>query len=160
GSGPVADAARREGLPARRHGVPEGPVGARSAHRRSGAGGPGGAEGSRHRGDRRTGGRGTMTAELIEQDHEVFRAPNYAWIVTLDPDGSPQASVTWIDNDGSRLLVNTAAGRRKDRNAERDPRVVIAVERAGDAYDWISVEGIVEQRETGAGAEAHIDDLS
>jgi len=101
-----------------------------------------------------------MTTELTDRDGEVFRAPTYAWIVTLDPDGSPQASVTWIDNDGSRLLVNTAAGRRKDRNAERDPRVVIAVERAGDAYDWISVEGIVEERETGAGAEAHIDHLS
>jgi PPOX class probable F420-dependent enzyme len=101
-----------------------------------------------------------MTAELRPTDRDAFRAPTYAWIVTLNPDGSPQASVTWIDNDETHLLVNTAAGRRKDRNVERDPRVVIAVERGGDAYDWISVEGVVDERETGPGAESHIDHLS
>lgn len=101
-----------------------------------------------------------MSAELRPSDLDAFRAPNYAWIVTMDPDGSPQATVTWIDNDETDLLVNTATGRRKDRNVERDPRVVIAVQRGGDAYDWISVEGVVEERETGPGAEAHIDHLS
>jgi len=101
-----------------------------------------------------------MSVELNETDRTAFRAPNFAWIVTLDPDGSPQASVTWVDNDGTHLLVNTAAGRRKDRNVERDPRVLVGVERGGDAYDWISVEGIVEERETGPGAEQHIDHLS
>jgi PPOX class probable F420-dependent enzyme len=101
-----------------------------------------------------------MSAELRPSDLDAFRAPNYAWIVTLDPDGSPTTSVTWIDNDEGHLLVNTAAGRRKDRNVERDPRVVIGVQRGGDAYDWISVEGTVEERETGPGAEAHIDHLS
>jgi PPOX class probable F420-dependent enzyme len=101
-----------------------------------------------------------MKADLTHTDREAFRAPNFAWIVTVNPDGAPQASVTWIDNDDTHLLVNTAAGRRKDRNVERDPRVVIAVERGGDAYDWISVEGTVEERETGPGAEEHIDHLS
>jgi PPOX class probable F420-dependent enzyme len=101
-----------------------------------------------------------VSAELRSSDLDAFRAPNYAWIVTLDPDGSPTASVTWIDNDEGHLLVNTAAGRRKDRNVEGDPRVVIGVQRGGDAYDWITVEGVVEERETGPGAEAHIDHLS
>jgi PPOX class probable F420-dependent enzyme len=101
-----------------------------------------------------------MTAELTAEDRAALHAPNYAWIVTLDPDGSPQASVTWIDNDETHLFVNTAVGRRKDRNVRHDPRVVIGVERGGDAYDWISVEGVVEERETGPGAEAHIDHLS
>jgi PPOX class probable F420-dependent enzyme len=101
-----------------------------------------------------------MSAQLTESDREAFRAPNYAWIVTLDPDGSPQGSVTWIDSDETHLLVNTAVGRRKDRNVEHDPRVVIGVERGGDPYDWISVEGVVDEREIGPGAEDHIDHLS
>ena len=101
-----------------------------------------------------------MKTELTTKDLEAFRAPNYAWIVTLDPDGSPQASVTWIDCDETHLFVNTAAGRRKDRNVQHDPRVLIGVQRGGDAYDWISVEGVVDERETGSGAEAHIDHLS
>jgi PPOX class probable F420-dependent enzyme len=101
-----------------------------------------------------------MSTELTDGDREAFRAPNYAWIVTLDPDGAPQASVTWVDSDDTHLFVNTAAGRRKDRNVQRDPRVLIGVERGGDPYDWISIEGVVEERETGPGADGHIDHLS
>jgi PPOX class probable F420-dependent enzyme len=100
-----------------------------------------------------------MSTDLTAEDRKAFRAPNYAWIVTLDPDGSPQATITWIDCDDTHLLVNTAAGRRKDRNVQNDPRVVIAVEQGGDPYDWISVEGVVEERETGRAADDHIDGL-
>ena len=101
-----------------------------------------------------------MTVSLTPEDRELLRAHNYAWVVTLDPDGSPQASLTWIDADESHVLVNTAAGRRKDRNVQRDPRVTIAVQRHDDAYRWISVEGVVDERETGEGADRHIDALS
>jgi PPOX class probable F420-dependent enzyme len=101
-----------------------------------------------------------VSAQLTPGDRELLRAPNYAWVVTLNADGSPQASITWIDADDTHVFVNTAAGRRKDRNVERDPHVVLAVQRAGDAYRWISVEGIVERRETGPGAESHIDELA
>jgi PPOX class probable F420-dependent enzyme len=99
-------------------------------------------------------------ASLSEADRALLGAPNYAWVVTLNRDGSPQASITWIDADDTHVLVNTAVGRRKDRNVERDPHVAIAVQAHGDAYRWISVEGIVEEREIGPGAEDHIDHLS
>ena len=101
-----------------------------------------------------------MSASLTPEDRALLRAPNYAWVVTLRPDGSPHASITWIDSTETHVLVNTAVGRRKDRNVEADPRVTIAVQRGADAYDWISVEGVVEQRQIGAEAEAHIDQLS
>jgi PPOX class probable F420-dependent enzyme len=101
-----------------------------------------------------------MTDELTPADRELLRAPNFAWVVTLQPGGSPHASITWIDSTETHVLVNTAVGRRKDRNVERDPHVTIAVQRGADAYDWISVEGVVEARELGEAAEAHIDHLS
>jgi PPOX class probable F420-dependent enzyme len=101
-----------------------------------------------------------MSDALSREDRALFRAPDFAWIVTLNPDGSPHASLTWIGADDTHLLVNTAVGRRKDRNVERDPRVTIALQHHGDAYDWITVNGVVEKRETGAGVEAHIDQLS
>ncbi len=101
-----------------------------------------------------------MTAALTAADRELLRAPNYAWVVTLNPGGTPQASITWVDADDEHVFVNTAAGRRKDRNVQRDPHVAIAVQIHGDAYHWISVEGTVEEREVGPGAEAHIDRLS
>lgn len=97
-----------------------------------------------------------MSAELTAEDRELLHAPNYAWIVTLNPDGSPQASITWVDADDTHVLVNTAVGRRKDRNVIGNPHVAIAVQRGADAYRWISVEGEVEERELGPEADAHI----
>jgi PPOX class probable F420-dependent enzyme len=98
--------------------------------------------------------------ELTAADRALLTAPNVAWIVTLNFDGSPQASLTWIGSTETRVLVNTAAGRKKDRNVIADPRVTIAVQRDGDAYRWISIEGVVEEREIGPGAEAHIRELA
>ena len=101
-----------------------------------------------------------MTADLTAEDRELLHAPNYAWIVTLNADGSPQASITWVDADETHVFVNTAVGRRKDRNVIGDPNVAIAVQRGDDAYRWISVEGVVEERELGPAADAHIDMLA
>ena len=101
-----------------------------------------------------------MSAELTAEDRELLHAPNYGWIVTLNPDGSPQTSITWVDADETHVFVNTAVGRRKDRNVIGNPRVAIAVQRGADAYRWISVEGVVEARELGPEADAHIDSLA
>ena len=101
-----------------------------------------------------------MTVSLTEEDRSLLGAPNHAWVVTLNPDGAPHASITWIDSTETHVLVNTAVGRRKDRNVERDPRVTIAAQRGADAYDWISVEGVVETREFDEVADRHIDALS
>jgi PPOX class probable F420-dependent enzyme len=100
-----------------------------------------------------------VNTELTPGDLELLRGDNYAWIVTLNADGTPAASITWIDATETHVLVNTAAGRRKDHNVRRDPRVTVALQRHGDAYRWISIEGFVEHRETGPEAEAHIDVL-
>jgi PPOX class probable F420-dependent enzyme len=98
--------------------------------------------------------------ELTEADRALLAAPNFAWIVTLNPDGSPQATLTWIGATETHVLVNTAAGRKKDRNVEHDPRVTIAVQQHDDPYRWISIEGVVEERELGVGAEEHIGELA
>jgi hypothetical protein len=47
---------------------------------------------------------------------------NLATIVTLMPDGQPQAQLRWIDTDGKYLLVNTEPQRQAHRNIERTRR--------------------------------------
>ncbi|HZP90963.1 MAG TPA: PPOX class F420-dependent oxidoreductase [Actinomycetota bacterium] len=101
-----------------------------------------------------------MRRELADADLELLREPNYAQLVTLDADGSPQVSIVWVDAEDGHVLVNTAEGRRKDRNMRRDPRVAVLVARNGDAYRWVAVEGRVVERVTGPLADAHIDALS
>ena len=38
-------------------------------------------------------------ASLEPDDLELLRGENFARFVTLDPDGSPAASITWVDAD-------------------------------------------------------------
>jgi PPOX class probable F420-dependent enzyme len=103
-----------------------------------------------------------MSATLSEQDVELLRGEeNFAYLVTMNSDGTPQVTVTWVDaSDDGFVLVNSAVGRTKDRNIRREPRVALAVSRAGDAYDWISINGTVREVIEGDEALAHIDALS
>src|ERR1700675_2228993 len=98
---------------------------------------------------------------LEPEDLEVLRGLNFAHFVTLNADGSPHSAPLWIDaDDDGHILVNSAVGRRKDRNIRRDPRVAVSVHRQDDPYAWLSVQGTVVSIETGEEAEAHIDFLN
>jgi PPOX class probable F420-dependent enzyme len=99
-------------------------------------------------------------AELTERDLEILTGTNYATLVTVNSDGSPQSTVVWVDAAEGQVLVNTAQGRVKDRNVRADPRVALTIMPGGDAYDWISITGTVVDIETGERAERHIDELS
>ena len=101
-----------------------------------------------------------MTAALTDTDVELLKGTNFATFVTIDEDGLPQSTIIWIDTADGNVLVNTAKGRVKDRNVRRDPKVSVLVVKEGDAYDWISVSGMVVDIEEGERAENHIDELS
>ena len=100
-----------------------------------------------------------MTAPLTDWDLELLTEGKYAVLVTLYEDGAPHATVTWVDAADGHVLVNTAQGRRKDRNLRRDPRAAVTVI-GEDFYRWASIQGTVADRVTGPEAEAHIDTLS
>ena len=101
----------------------------------------------------------TRTATLTGADLALLTGGNYAVLVTLYEDGTPHPTVTWVDAANGRVLVNTAEGRRKDRNLLRDPRAAVTVI-GEDFYRWISIRGAAVDRVTGPEAEAHIDALS
>ncbi|HET9249223.1 MAG TPA: TIGR03618 family F420-dependent PPOX class oxidoreductase [Actinomycetota bacterium] len=101
-----------------------------------------------------------MAEQLTPSDVEMLTGTDVATFVTVNPDGSPHATITWIDAADGHVLVNTAEGRVKHRNCAANPRVAVTVMRGGDAYDWISITGTVVAFETGDRAEAHIDELS
>ena len=70
----------------------------------------------------------TITPEI----EKLLKGKNFASIATLMKNGSPQVSITWIDYDGTNILVNTAEGRPKTNNAWRDSRVAIVVSEQGN----------------------------
>jgi PPOX class probable F420-dependent enzyme len=95
---------------------------------------------------------------LTDEQARLLKEPNFATVATVNPDGSPQLSIVWIDWDGERVLFNTAAGRAKPRNLERDPRVTVLVLDREDGYRWVAVRGVAEL--TTEGADEHIDKLA
>jgi PPOX class probable F420-dependent enzyme len=90
----------------------------------------------------------------------LAKGRNLATVVTLMPDGQPQALLTWIDTDGENLLVNTEPQRQKAKNIRRDPRVTVLIHSADDDWDWAEVRGRVVASIDGQQARDHIDELS
>ncbi|HVM12215.1 MAG TPA: PPOX class F420-dependent oxidoreductase [Actinomycetota bacterium] len=100
-----------------------------------------------------------MPPTLTDRQRGFFERPNFGHLATLMPDGSPHVSPVWVDVDGDEILVNTAAGRLKERNVRRDPRVAISVR----DQDLVEEEVVVRGRVVGItaeGADEHIDALS
>jgi PPOX class probable F420-dependent enzyme len=95
---------------------------------------------------------------LTDDAAQLLLEPNFATVATLNPDGSSQLSIVWIDWDGEDVLFNTAAGRAKPRNLERDPRVSVLVVDREDGYRWVAVRGVAQM--TADGADEHIDKLA
>ena len=97
----------------------------------------------------------------LDQDAaRLAKTKNPATVVTLMPDGQPQALLTWIDTDGENLLVNTEPQRQRSRNIRRDPRVTVLLHSADDAWDWAEVRGRVIETIGGQQARDHIDELA
>ena len=97
----------------------------------------------------------TITPEI----EKLLKGKNFASIATLMKNGSPQVSITWIDYDGTNILVNTAEGRLKTNNAWRDSRVAIAVSEEGNPYNSVSIRGKVIEYDYDE-ADEHIDKLA
>ena len=85
--------------------------------------------------------------------------PSFANLATLNVDGSPQVTPVWVDFDGTNVLINTAKGRVKARNLERQPRVAMSISDPENPYRYLGIQGrVVEMTETGS--DAHIDKMA
>jgi len=90
---------------------------------------------------------------------DLFEKRAFAHLATLMPDGSPQVTPVWVDYDGTHIIVNTARGRQKDRNLQKDSRVAIEVQDPDNPYRYVQVRGRVSEM-TEAGANESIDKLA
>jgi len=104
----------------------------------------------------------------IEDEHvaKFFESKNFAFLATVNKDGSPQVTPVWIDlvknnKEGNRIiLVNTANCRLKHKNVSRDPRVSISmIDSETNPYSMVTIKGRVIDQTT-EGANKYIDDLA
>jgi PPOX class probable F420-dependent enzyme len=101
-----------------------------------------------------------MAVPLDEDTIRLAKGANLATVVTLMPDGQPQALPTWVDTDGEHILVNTEPVRQRARNVRREPRITVLIQSKDSPWDWSEVRGTVVDTVTGDEARAHIDELS
>jgi PPOX class probable F420-dependent enzyme len=97
--------------------------------------------------------------KLPEELKALLDGIHFATLATVMADGSPQASTMWVDRDGDHIRFNTAEGRVKPRNMDRDPRVAVSIYNADDPYESYAIQGrVIEKRHDGA--DTHIDALA
>ncbi|HEY6499526.1 MAG TPA: PPOX class F420-dependent oxidoreductase [Streptosporangiaceae bacterium] len=93
---------------------------------------------------------GRPARDARETARRVLAGPHLAVLTTINPDGSPQASVIFVKPDGDNLLFSTIKGRRKTTNMQRDGRVSLLVHSLpaeGGEFTYAVLSGPVELTE-------------
>ncbi|GAA0653205.1 PPOX class F420-dependent oxidoreductase [Salarchaeum japonicum] len=108
---------------------------------------------------------------IPEAYRDLFETESFAHFATVMPDGTPHTTPVWVGYEApgedahpwssgdEHLLVNTARGRRKERNVRQNPKVGVSITDPDDPYRYLSVRGEVESVDT-TGAVEHIDALA
>lgn len=98
-------------------------------------------------------------AQIPESHQGILDKRAFAHVATVDAEGAPQVTPVWVSYDGQYILINSANGRKKDRNLRARPRVALSIQDPGDPYRYLGVQGVVVET-TEEGAEAHIHELA
>lgn len=99
-------------------------------------------------------------ADVIPENYlDLFQKKAFGHLATVNADGTPQVTPVWVDYDGTHVLVNSARGRRKDKNMERNSAVALSMQDPDNPYRYLEVRGHVEEI-TEEGADQHIDKMA
>jgi PPOX class probable F420-dependent enzyme len=100
-----------------------------------------------------------MADPIPSQFLDLFQKKAFASLATVMPDGTPQVTPVWVDYDGGRVIVNSARGRRKDKNMKLGASVALAIMDPDNPYRHLQVRGRVSEV-TEQGADDHIDRMA
>ena len=81
---------------------------------------------------------------IPDSHRDLLDRPIVVALVTVMPNGHPQATPVWCAYDGSHVIINTARGRQKDRNMKERGRVTVLSIDPDNPYRWMEVRGEVE----------------
>jgi PPOX class probable F420-dependent enzyme len=91
---------------------------------------------------------------LTPEARELLDSDALVHLVTLNDDGSPQLSCVWVGLEGDEIVSGHMLRRRKVRNVERDPRIVMSLEGRGSnergLREYLVVYGHARVQEGGA----------
>ena len=96
-------------------------------------------------------------ATLSDKARAFLNEKRFAVLATLNENGTIQQTTMWYLLEGDTIVMNTKAGRVKDRNLRRDPRISICLE---NGYHYLTISGTVELIEDQATAQHDIHRLA
>jgi PPOX class probable F420-dependent enzyme len=100
-----------------------------------------------------------MAATIPDKFLDLFQKKAFGNLATLMPDGSPQVTPVWVDFDGNHVIINSARGRQKDKNMQRNAKVALSILDPDNPYRYLEIRGQVDDI-TEQGADAHIDKMA
>ena len=87
-----------------------------------------------------------MSIVTIPDSHkDLFERKILAALATVQPDSGPQVTPVWISLKGDKVLVNTAAGRRKYKNLINRKHATVLLVDPEDGHRFIEVRGTVSE---------------
>ncbi len=100
-----------------------------------------------------------MSLPLPEAARDLLNKPKaHALVITTNKDGSPHATLVWVEEQDGALTFNTATGRRKWFNMRRTPHILVSVQDPDAPRTYAVFDGSATLSEEGANAQ--IDRLS
>ena len=100
-----------------------------------------------------------MSDSIDGRSRELLEDKNFCHVVTISRDGSPHATVVWVNVEGDDVLLNGAEGRVWPANLRRDPNVLLTVVNLQNPYEYTTIRGRAVEI-TPDGADEHIDVLA
>jgi PPOX class probable F420-dependent enzyme len=99
-----------------------------------------------------------MSLPIPESHRDLLTRPIHGVLTTMMPDGQPQSSLVWCDEDGECARLNTTRERQKGHNMQTNPNVSLLIVDPEDTSRYIEIRGEAELIETGA--LDHLDQLT
>lgn len=101
-----------------------------------------------------------MSVSIPENLQELLRRPIVVAFATINPDGQPQVTPVWASMEGDEVWINSAVGRRKDKNVRANPKVTVLAVDPQNSFNWVEIRGEVVAFDESDAALAHINKLS
>lgn len=96
--------------------------------------------------------------KIPEKELEFLRGVRFGVLATIGKESLPHQTVMWYAvRDDQTIMMNTKAGRIKDRHLQTDARVSLCVP---DGYSFVTVSGIVTTDDDQETAQADIASLA
>jgi PPOX class probable F420-dependent enzyme len=81
--------------------------------------------------------------QIPDSHIDLLDRPVVVTLVTVMPDGQPQATPIWADQKDGVIRVNTEAGRQKYKNLTERPMATVLAIDPENPYRWMEVRGKV-----------------